>query len=442
MLAGPTPARYSLARFTPARTKRTPRVPPSRSAVAAAAAESNASSHFIDSPVRPGRPSRRTRVPVPRPTLHLLVPLSERPQTRGCPLSELVQDARYAVRTLLRSPGFTSVAVLTLALGIGANSAIFSFVDGVLLKPLPYRDPQQIVLVWEKPPAGVRNVISTMNFLDWKQGNTRVRAHRGDERHVDDALGRRATGPAPRRARVSSYFEVYGVEAAFGRTFAPDEDELGKDHVIVLSHRLWSSQFGSDPALVGKTVTLDSEPYTVIGVLPEGSAFDRGSSQFWRPLAFKATERTRNFHWMTSVARLKAGVTLEQAQAQMNTIGARIAHDYPDSNKDWGVTRPALHGRARRRSAQTVAVGASERRRNVAAHRLRESRQPGARPWHVTRPRSCGARGARCRALAAGPSVPYRERRPVDRRWSGGPGAGLRDDDGPPGASAPLHAPA
>ena len=114
--------------------------------------------------------------------------------------------------------------------------------------------------------------------------------------------------------------------------------KLGKDHVIVLSHRLWSSQFGSDPALVGKTVTLDSEPYTVIGVLPEGSAFNRGSSQFWRPLAFKATERTRNFHWMTSVARLKAGVTLEQAQAQMNTIGARIAHDYPDSNKDWGVT--------------------------------------------------------------------------------------------------------
>jgi putative ABC transport system permease protein len=249
-----------------------------------------------------------------------------------------VQDARYAVRTLLRSPGFTSVAVLTLALGIGANSAIFSFVDGVLLKPLPYRDPQQIVLVWEKPPGGVRNVISTMNFLDWKEGNT-VFEHIAATSGTSMTLSGVEQPVLLRGGRVSaSYFEVYGVEAALGRTFAADEDEVGKDHVIVLSHRLWSSQFGSDPTVVGRTLTLDSEPYSVIGVLPEGSAFERGSSQFWRPLAFKPTERARNFHWLTSVARLKTGVTLDQAQAQMNAIGARIAHDYPDSNKDWGVT--------------------------------------------------------------------------------------------------------
>src|SRR6476620_7715749 len=229
--------------------------------------------------------SQRSRAPPPlatasrlhpNQTLHLPGPSKRTASNRRCPLSELVQDARYAVRTLLRSPGFTSVAVLTLALGIGANSAIFSFVDGVLLKPLPYRDPQQIVLVWEKPPAGVRNVISTMNFLDWKQGNT-VFEHIAATSGTSMTLSGVELPVLLRGGRVSaSYFEVFGVEAAFGRTFAPDEDELGKDHVIVLSHRLWSSQFGSDPALVGKTVTLDSEPYTVIGVLPEGSAFDRG----------------------------------------------------------------------------------------------------------------------------------------------------------------------
>jgi putative ABC transport system permease protein len=249
-----------------------------------------------------------------------------------------MQDVRYAIRTLSKSPGFAIVAILTLALGIGANSAIFSFVDGVLLKPLPYPDPDRIVLVWEKPPGGGINVVSALNFLDWRdQSDAFV--------HIAATTGGSVTLTGrgePRRipgGRVSAaYFDVFGIKAARGRTFAPDEEQPGKEHVVVLSHRLWANEFGGDPALVGRTLTLNGEPFTVIGVLPEGSPFDRTFSRLWRPLAFAPGERTRDFHWLQVAARLKPGVTLEQARARMDAIGARIGADYPDSNKNWGVS--------------------------------------------------------------------------------------------------------
>jgi putative ABC transport system permease protein len=252
-------------------------------------------------------------------------------------LGQLAQDLRYGARTLVKTPGFTAIAALTLALGIGANSAIFSFVDSVLLKPLPYRDADRIMRVLEKPPGGGRNGISALTFLDWQRENT-----------VFESLAASTGGSMTlsgveeptllRGGRVSaSYFDVFQVKPALGRTFAPDEDQPGKEHVVVLSHKLWASQFGSDPGLVGRAVILDGEPYTVIGVMPEASAFDRDYSQMWRPLAFKPSERTRDYHWMGAVGRLKPGVTIDQARAQMDAIGERISRDYPDSNKGWGV---------------------------------------------------------------------------------------------------------
>jgi len=249
-----------------------------------------------------------------------------------------MQDIRYAIRTLWKSPGFTVVAVLTLALGIGANSAIFSFVDGVLLKPLPYPDPDRLVLVWEKPPGGGINVVSALNFLDWHDQND-VFAHLAATSGGSVTL----TGSGePRRipgSRVSAtYFDAFGVKPVMGRTFAPDEDQPGKEHVVILSYRLWANEFGGDRTLVGRTLTLNGEAFTVIGVLPEGSPFDRTYSRLWRPLAFSPGERTRDFHWLQVVARLKPSVTLEQARARMDAIGARIAADYPDSNKNWGVS--------------------------------------------------------------------------------------------------------
>jgi putative ABC transport system permease protein len=249
----------------------------------------------------------------------------------------LLHDVRYGFRSLLKSPGFTVVAVATLAIGIGGTTAIFSFVDGALLKPLPYADADRMVQVLEKPPGGGRNGISTLNFLDWQKQNT-----------VFEYLAARTGGAVTlsgidepiqlRGSRVSAhYFDIFGIKTALGRPFVEGDDQPGKERVAILSHALWESQFASDPHVIGRSVLLDGTPHTVIGVLPGGGVFDRWYSQIWRPLAFEPQNMTRNFHWFGAIAKLKRGVTVEQARAQMDAIGARIAHDYPDSNKGWGV---------------------------------------------------------------------------------------------------------
>lgn len=250
----------------------------------------------------------------------------------------LLNDLRFALRMIRKSPGFTLVATLTLALGIGANTAIFSFVDAVLLKPLPYPNPEELVNVWEKPPQGDRNGISTLNFLDWKNQNavfTAMAAATGGSvtlTGVDVPVQLRGV-------RVSApFFDILGVRAALGRTFAPDEDQLGKEQVVVLSHRIWESRFGADRSVIGRKIHLDNKPYTVIGVMAGNSVLDRRWEEIWTPLAFESKDMTRNFHWMMSWARLKPGVSLEQARAQMKAIAARIERDYPDSNKGWSVT--------------------------------------------------------------------------------------------------------
>ena len=252
-------------------------------------------------------------------------------------MSLWLKELRHSVRTLRQSPGFTAVAILTLAIGIGANTAIFSFVDAMLLKPLPYPDADRIVRVMEKPPRGARNGISTLNFLDWQRDNTVfdfMSAQTGDAVTLTG-------GSEPiqlRGALVSAgYFKVFGAEPELGRTFLPGEDELGKHHVAVISHAIWASQFGSDPSIATRTVLLNNEPHTIVGVLPARSAFDRAPVQIWRPLAFRPSNMTRDFHWMISFARLKDGVTLAQARANMDAIGKRIENDFPASNKGWGV---------------------------------------------------------------------------------------------------------
>jgi len=248
-----------------------------------------------------------------------------------------MQDLRYAVRTLSNSPSFTLVSLATLALGIGANTAIFSFVNGVLLKPLPYPDADRIVRVLEKPPLGDRNGISTLNYLDWRNQNT-VFDYMAAQNGYSLTLSGSGDPIQLRSAVVSAhYFDIFKAPTILGRTFAEGEDEAGKSHVVVLSHATWESQFGADSKIVGRTIRLNGEPYTIIGVLAEQGAFDRSYSQIWTPLVFKPENMTRNFHWFGSFAKLKPGVTLEAARKQMDTIGARIAHDNPDSNKGWGV---------------------------------------------------------------------------------------------------------
>jgi putative ABC transport system permease protein len=252
-------------------------------------------------------------------------------------VNELFQDLRFGMRTLRKSPGFATVAVLTLAIGIGANTAIFSFVNGVLLKPLPYGEPERIVRVLEKPPGGGRNGISTLNYLDWQKENT-VFEYMAAQTGGSVTLTGIAEPVQLRGSRVSPhYFDIFGIRATLGRTFAADEDQLGKERVAVLSHALWTSQSGGDSNVIGRSITLDGHPHTVVGVLPAGGAFDRAFAQIWRPLAFEPQNMTRNFHWFGALAKLKRGVTVKEATAQMDLIGARIAKDYPDSNKGWGV---------------------------------------------------------------------------------------------------------
>jgi putative ABC transport system permease protein len=251
--------------------------------------------------------------------------------------SSLVHDLRSAVRLLRHGPGFSAVAIATIALALGANTAMFSFVNGLLLRPLPYPDPDGIVRVLERLPSGGLNGISTLNYLDWA-GQNAVFAHIAAEAGWSPTL---ASGDEPvliRGARVSPrYFDIFGVRPALGRAFLPAEDRPGNDRVVLLSHRLWESRFGADPALVGRSLVLDGEPHTVVGILPEGGPFDRAAAQLWRPLAFEPSNLTRDYRWLGASARLKPGVTLEQARAEMDVIARRIAAANPGSNRGWGV---------------------------------------------------------------------------------------------------------
>jgi len=252
-------------------------------------------------------------------------------------LSSVLHDLRSAVRRLRNSPGFSAVAIATIALAIGANTAMFSVVKGLLLSPLPYPEPNRIVRVLERLPSGGPNAISTLNYLDWANQNT-VFESLAAEVGWRATLTGRDEPTVIRGARVSaSYFDIFGVRPALGRTFVPGDDQPGKDHVVLLSHRLWERRFGSDRALVGRDIVLDDEPYTVVGILPRGGPFDRTAAEIWAPLAFRPSNMTRDFRWLGATARLRPGVTFEQAKAGMDVISRRIAAAHPDTNKGWGI---------------------------------------------------------------------------------------------------------
>ena len=248
-----------------------------------------------------------------------------------------LHDFRHAIRQLRNSRGFSAVAIATIAVTVGANTAMFSLVNGMLLRPLPYPDPDRIVRVLERLPSGGLNGVSTLNYLDWTKQNTVFE-------YMAAEAGWRATltgGAEPvliQAARASAqYFDIFGVKAALGRTFLPDEDQPGKDRVVLLSHALWERRFGADPSVLQRHIRLDGEPYTVVGVLPKGGPFDRASAQLWTPLAFQPSNLRRDFRWLAASAKLKPGVTLEQARAEMDVIGRRLADAHTDSNKGRGV---------------------------------------------------------------------------------------------------------
>jgi putative ABC transport system permease protein len=254
----------------------------------------------------------------------------------------IAHDLRYALRGLRRSPGVAALVLLTLALGIGVNTAIFSFVDAILLTPLPYPHADRIVGLMERRPSGEPNSMTTLNYLDYAQSSVfeRVAATTG----CCGTTVLDGNPPSTLMAPMVSpqYFDVFGAAPALGRTFQARDDQPGRDHVIVLSHRIWTTRFGSDPALVGRTIRINGEPRTVLGIMPENGPFGRTFVDAWLPLTFGPDRMNRTSHWLIwvtggAIARLKPGVTIERARAELETIAARLSTQYPDTNKGWSI---------------------------------------------------------------------------------------------------------
>ena len=266
-------------------------------------------------------------------------------------LRDIGQDLRYALRMLWKNPGFASVAILALALGIGANSAIFSVVNTVLLQPLPYKDPQQLVMVWENAThlGFPKNTPSPANFLDWRRQNTVFQGMAAMAWQSYNLTGRGEPERLDARRVSANLFDLLGIQPKLGRTFLPQEDTPGA-HVVILSDGLWQRRFGSDPGVIGQSVNLSGESYTIIGVMPANVALpalpDAANSheQLWVTIAFTSAEAaSRGNHYLEVIARIKPQVTLTQARAEMETIAARLAQQYPSENVRIGSVVTPLH---------------------------------------------------------------------------------------------------
>jgi putative ABC transport system permease protein len=258
-----------------------------------------------------------------------------------------MQDLRFALRGLGKSPGFFFLAVVIMALGIGANTAIFSVVHAVLLEPLPFPNADRLVQVWHVPPQKsfpgmTAFAVSAANFLDWQKQNhvfQQMALYTGARYDITGTGKPEAITASPVSA---DFFSVLGMQPLHGRTFLPEEDNPGKNHEVVLSYKFWQTHYGSDPNVVGKSIDFDGEPYTIVGVM--GPAMTTPHfAQVWTPLGLTAKEASvRGEHHFLSIARLKPGATLSQAQVEMNTISQRLEQTYPEDDKGWGAVVHSL----------------------------------------------------------------------------------------------------
>ena len=260
-----------------------------------------------------------------------------------------LQDLRYGARMLGKKPGFTLVAVLTLALGIGANTAIFSVVNAVLLNPMPYRAPDRLVEFWETNPlkSWTQATVAPANLFDWQkqsQSFDEIAAYMGSGNTGPGVAGLQLTGAGePERVKAlfvtGNVFSVLGVDAVVGRPFREEETWQGKHTVVVLSHALWQRRFGGDPGIIGQTISLSGRNREVVGVMPPDFYFPSKEIEMWVPMGwnYEQIARLRRPHFLRAVGRLKAGVTTEQARAEMTAIASRLEEQYPDTNTQMGV---------------------------------------------------------------------------------------------------------
>ena len=249
-------------------------------------------------------------------------------------MQNLLRNLRFSTRMLLKHPGLTLTILLTLALGVGANTAIFTVDYATLLEPLPYPQPDQLMVVWSKIQS-YHNGISAGDYTDWKRENTTFQ----DLNAWTGGAFNLATKDQPEqidgRMTTPGFYRMLGTPFFLGRDFLPEEGQTGRDHEVILTHKLWK-RLGSNPHIVGETLRVNAEPYTVVGVLAPG-LYDRGQGDIVVPLAFKPEQLNHDFHWLLVMGRLKPGVTMEQARADMNAVTTHIAQQYPKSNKGWGA---------------------------------------------------------------------------------------------------------
>lgn len=328
-------------------------------------------------------------------------------------LEQVDQDLRYAVRTLARTPSVTVPAVITLALGIGLTTAIFSVVYGVLLRPLPFNEPDRLLVLHTVRQQGdtYDNALSAPNFMSLKEEESRVFADLAGALNTDRTL----TGVGePRRldgARVSAgFFEVLDARPALGRTFYPTENEPGQERVVVLGHGLWRQQFGGDPSAIGRTILLDGDPHSVVGVMPQGFDFP-GGRVFWVPQPYgrnffssASTAGRRGTAVVRVVGRLRPGADLEAARAELDVRSRQLEVRYPETNAGVGFIAMPLHDELVG-DVRTPIVDALRSRRLRARHRDRERSRPVARPCSESTRGDCGSWCTRCRACPHCPSA-------------------------------------
>jgi predicted permease len=256
-------------------------------------------------------------------------------------IEDLWQDFRFGLRSLLKRPGFTAIILIALALGIGANTAIFSLVNAVILQPLPYPDPDRLVWVYGNlRNGGNRGSVGPLEVLDYRSQNKTFEQFAASGSTV---LPMNFTGSGePERiassAITGNYFDTFRVRPALGRGFSLENEKTGQDHVTVLSHAFWQTRFGGDPNIVNKTIILNGKAYEVLGVMPAEVVLPQ-DAQLWVPLNFDADPemKMRNARFLLGIGRLKEGVTLAQAQADTDLIAAQLEQQYPDSNTGWSL---------------------------------------------------------------------------------------------------------
>jgi putative ABC transport system permease protein len=262
----------------------------------------------------------------------------------------IVQDLRYGLRQLVKNPGFTAIAVITLALGIGINATMFSMVSGILLRRPPGREPDRVAVVSGVDPASGfqadNSTVSVPNFMSWRDANHVFSETAAADQYRSASLTLQRESESLRAAAVTAnYFNVLGVTAQMGRTFTPNEDQSGQDHVVILGHELWQRKFGGDPAIVGRSIRLNREDYNVVGVMPADFRLLGYMPELWMPLTVTPGDQTaaaRKDRGLYLFGRLKPGVTIEQANAEFSTLASRAAEAFPDSDKGWGAKTRTL----------------------------------------------------------------------------------------------------